>query len=98
MDIFMYYILAISLFSVIVTVADKLLAINRLWRISEKTLLLLSFFGGSISMLVTMLIIRHKTRKPKFMITLPVLSILHLACFIYIYVFWLTNNKNSNII
>ena len=57
------YLLIISLVAVVVTIVDKLSAIAQKRRVPERTLLTLSLLGGSVAMLVTMLIIRHKTRK-----------------------------------
>ena len=36
-------------------------------------------FGGACAEWLTMLLIRHKTRKKKFMVTLPVFAVVHLA-------------------
>lgn len=41
---------------------DKLKAINGDWRISEKALLLTSFFGGALGGLLGMQLFRHKTK------------------------------------
>ncbi len=41
---------------------DKLKAINGSWRISEKALLLTSFFGGALGGLLGMQLFRHKTK------------------------------------
>lgn len=71
-----YYFIAINIIAVIITIADKLKAIHRKWRIPENTLLLISALGGSICMLITMLIIRHKTRKLKFMLGIPIIIVL----------------------
>jgi uncharacterized membrane protein YsdA (DUF1294 family) len=40
--------------------------------------MLVSALGGAVGMFLTMLIIRHKTRKPLFMIGIPVIFILEL--------------------
>ena len=48
-------------------------------RIPESKLLLLSALGGSLAMLLTMLFIRHKTKKAKFMIGIPLILILQIA-------------------
>lgn len=77
-EILVIYLLCISLVSVVVTVVDKLAAIAQKRRVPERTLITLSAFGGSIAMLVTMLIIRHKTRKPKFMIGIPLIILVQL--------------------
>ena len=42
--------------------ADKIKAKNGAWRIPEKVLLLLSFFGGGIGGYLAMQLVRHKTR------------------------------------
>ena len=67
----------ISAVSVILTVYDKIAAKTGSRRIAEKTLMLLGLIGGAGAMLVTMLIIHHKTRHAKFMAGLPIEIILH---------------------
>ena len=75
----------ISLISVIVTVYDKWAAKRRpSGRIRESSLIALSVVGGSAAMLLTMLIIRHKTRHPKFMIGIPLILIIQ-AALIYVF-------------
>ena len=73
------YLLFISLVAVVVTVVDKLSAIAQKRRVPEHTLLTLPALGGSAAMLITMLIIRHKTRKPKFMIGIPAIILVQLV-------------------
>lgn len=68
----------ISIVAVVATVADKLRAKRGSWRVPEATLIVISLLGGSVAMLVTMLIIRHKTKHPKFMVGIPVIIILQL--------------------
>lgn len=72
------YLIIINIIAVIVTVRDKAAAIGGKWRVKENTLLLLAALGGSPLMYLTMLIIRHKTRKPKFMVGIPVIFALQL--------------------
>lgn len=82
MNIFLFilaiYLILINLITVIVTIYDKLCAVKRRWRVKESTLLLLSALGGSISMYITMLLIRHKTRHIKFMLGIPLILIVQL--------------------
>lgn len=79
MNIFLFilaiYLILINLIAVIVTIYDKLCAVKRRWRVKESTLLILSALGGSISMYITMLLIRHKTRHIKFMLGIPLILI-----------------------
>ena len=80
MKIFLYYLAAISIISFIITCYDKIAA--KKWqrhRISEASLLTLSFIGGSVAMLITMLLIRHKTKHAKFMVGIPFIIALQLA-------------------
>ena len=70
------YLAVISLVSVIVTVSDKLYAKRPGHRrVPESTLLLYAAFGGSAAMLLTMLLIRHKTKHIKFMLGIPLILV-----------------------
>lgn len=74
------YIAAISLISVIVCCYDKIASKHMTkHRTRERTLLLLSALGGSVAMLITMFIIRHKTKHAKFMIGIPLIIIAQVA-------------------
>lgn len=74
------YLAVISLVSVIVCVADKRRAkISGARRVPERTLFILSALGGSAAMLVTMLLIRHKTRHIRFMIGIPAIMLAQYA-------------------
>lgn len=70
------WLILISLISIIVTVSDKVRAKRGANRVPEATLIFLSVLGGSFAMLITMLIIRHKTKHPKFMVGIPVIILL----------------------
>lgn len=65
------YLIIINLAAATAAVLDKHRAKHHLWRIPESRLLLLSVLGGSPAMLLTMLLIRHKTKHAKFMIGIP---------------------------
>ena len=75
------YILIMSLISIVVCIYDKKISKkNKVeLRIPEKVLLILSALGGSVAMLVTMLITRHKTKHVKFMLGIPVIIVLQVA-------------------
>lgn len=66
-----YYWAAVSLVAILLTVHDKRAARRGAWRVRERTLLLWALAGGSLAMWIAMLAIRHKTRRPKFMVGLP---------------------------
>ena len=76
-ELLLVYISIISVWSIVVTIYDKIAATRRPdARIREATLLTLSALGGSVAMFVTMQLIRHKTLHAKFMVGIPVIMIL----------------------
>lgn len=66
---FLLFVLVMSLITFGVYTVDKLKAEKNKWRIPEKTLLLLSVFGGVYGALIAMYKIRHKNRKALFIVT-----------------------------
>lgn len=52
---------------------DKRKAQKNLWRIPERTLMSVAVSGGSIGVLLGMQIFRHKTKKLRFTIGVPVI-------------------------
>ncbi|MGN0453083.1 MAG: DUF1294 domain-containing protein [Ruminococcus sp.] len=75
------YLFLVNIVALTVTVYDKIAAIRGKWRISEKALLIISALGGWVLMYPTMLLIRHKTRKKKFMIGLPAIMVAEIFLF-----------------
>lgn len=73
------YLAVINIIALIVTVHDKKAAMNGKRRVREMTLMLIAALGGSPVMYLTMLAISHKTRKPKFMVGIPVIFVIELA-------------------
>ena len=84
MKIINCYLIIINIYQFFVMGLDKLLAIKKRNRISEKTLLLNSLIGGSIGSIIGMYTFRHKTKKLKFQILYPLFLIIHI--FIYLYI------------
>ena len=77
------YLAVISIISVIVCIYDKFASKHaKRRRTREKTLLLLSAMGGSVAMLITMILIRHKTKHAKFMVGIPVIIVLQIAAIV----------------
>ncbi len=70
------WLAVISLIALIVTVSDKIRAKEHKRRVRELTLFALAGLGGSAVMLLTMLIIRHKTKHVKFMLGLPIIMVM----------------------
>ena len=81
----MYYLIVVNLLTWIIYGIDKWKAKRRAWRIPERTLLLLAAAGGCTGALAGMLMFRHKTRKLKFMIGVPVIFVVESIFFAYIF-------------
>lgn len=79
MKILIIYLIVMNIFAVIITVHDKLAAKGHRWRVKERTLMLIAALGGSPMMYLTMLMIRHKTKKPLFMVGIPLIFFTELA-------------------
>ena len=79
------YISLINLIAAATALYDKHLAINKQWRIAERTLFLVAILGGSAAMLITMKIVRHKTQHLRFMLGLPVILLLQVILVLYAY-------------
>jgi uncharacterized membrane protein YsdA (DUF1294 family) len=58
---------------------DKRAAVRRTERVPERTLLALSALGGSVGMLLGMAVFRHKIRKLRFALGVPLMLLLQLA-------------------
>ena len=58
-----WYLLGINIFSFIIYGVDKLLAVKKLFRISEYSLFILTIFGGGIGSLLGMKVFHNKTKK-----------------------------------
>ena len=74
-----YYLLLINAIGLLIMCIDKLLAKKQARRVPERTLLWVAALGGSFGSLLGMMLARHKTRKPKFYITVPLLLTLQAA-------------------
>jgi uncharacterized membrane protein YsdA (DUF1294 family) len=56
------FIIVMSIITYCLYASDKKRARNKQWRISEKTLLLCSFFGGALGGMLAMKVVSHKTK------------------------------------
>ena len=82
------YLITVNLFALILTVYDKTAAERQRRRVKESTLMLIAAAGGAPVMYLTMLMIRHKTRKPLFMIGIPLIVLLELAAVVLVRSLW----------
>ncbi len=76
-----FYLVLINLFTFFLFAEDKKRARKEMWRIPERTLVLFALFGGSIGALAGMYVFRHKTKKWKFRICIPVILVMQIVLF-----------------
>ncbi len=79
------YLILINIITFALYAIDKLNAKTDSWRISERMLILFAIAGGAVGALLGMYICRHKTRKAKFKIGVPVILVLQISLVIYFF-------------
>ena len=80
------FLAAVSLAAFILYGADKSKARRGAWRIPEKVLLSLSFFGGAAGGLLGMVLFRHKIRKGAFRLVIPAALALQAALLLWVWI------------
>ena len=76
------YFIVINLLGFLMMYIDKKKAIKGKWRISEKSLFVVTLLGGGIGTNVGMNMFRHKTKKMRFSIGFPTILIVEIALII----------------
>lgn len=79
------YIIIINIISFFIMLYDKKQAIYHNFRISEKTIFIISLLLGGIGIYVGMYVFRHKTKHLKFTIGIPIVIILNIISVFYIF-------------
>lgn len=82
-EILILYLILANLTGFAIFGIDKYRAKKGMWRIPERTLLLVSLLGGSIGTFLGMVKFRHKTQHTKFTILLPLIFFLHFGLVYY---------------
>lgn len=85
MKLLLIYFLIINIIAFAYYGIDKYKAKHDKWRIKEKTLLLLAFFGGCLGAFLGMKIFHHKTQHKQFTIIVPICIILWIVIFYFAY-------------
>ncbi|MCV9932316.1 DUF1294 domain-containing protein [Flavobacterium sp. LS1R47] len=67
MKVLLPYFFIVNTIAFILAGYDKYLAVKHKRRISENTLFVITALGGSLGLLLAMILFRHKTSKPSFM-------------------------------
>ena len=78
------YLVLINVMTYALFGEDKKRAKEKKRRIPERTLLLLAFFGGAVGAFIGMQKFRHKTRKPKFRIGVPMILVAQIVLTVFI--------------
>lgn len=79
------YLVIINVITFVIFGVDKYKAIRQEWRIRESTLLGLALIGGSIGGWLAMYIFHHKTKKVKFFVGIPVILVIQIVVFGYLF-------------
>ena len=79
------YLEIVNLIAFLMMGIDKRRAKRGLWRIPESALILSAVIGGGIGALAGMLLFRHKTRKPKFTVGIPVIMGMQILFFLLLF-------------
>lgn len=85
------YIIIINIISFFIMLYDKKQAIYHNFRISEKTIFIVSLLLGGIGTYIGMYVFRHKTKHLKFTIGIPIVIILNIISVFYIFNYLITH-------
>ena len=78
------YLLGVNLLGFLAMGFDKWKAKRGSWRIPEDSLFMFTILGGGIGTIAGIYTFRHKTKKLKFTIGMPLILILEILLFIYL--------------
>lgn len=78
------YLLVINVIGFLAMGFDKWKAKKGRWRIPENTLFMFTILGGGIGTIAGIYVFRHKTKKLKFTVGMPVILVLEILLFIYL--------------
>lgn len=84
MKLLLAYLVIINAVGFLFMLIDKRKAQKNLWRIPERILLGIAICGGSIGTFLGMNTLRHKTKKLKFSLGLPVILALQVLLSVFI--------------
>jgi len=79
------YICGINLIALLLMGLDKRAAMHHQYRISEKTLLGFTLFGGALGIWAGMRCFHHKTKKPLFMLGVPLILGFEIIALLVVY-------------
>ena len=80
---FFTYLVVINVIGFLYMGIDKWKAKKNAWRIPENTLFAITALGGGIGTIAGMYTFRHKTKKTRFTIGLPIILVLEIVLLVY---------------
>ena len=83
MRLLQIYLISINVVGLIAIYSDKRRAIDKQWRIPEKTLFLIAIMGGSIGSILGMKMYRHKTKHLSFKYGMPIILMIQIILSIF---------------
>lgn len=78
------YLYWINIITFVIYAYDKHLAYYLKFRIPEVVLLFFAFIGGAFGALLSMWLFKHKTKHPKFTVSVPVFLIIQAFLVVYV--------------
>ena len=85
MSILQIYLLEINLVALLLCAIDKSRSVKGKWRVPEGTLMLSAALGGSVGLLLGMLLFRHKTKHKQFVFGVPLILLCHILVFYFLF-------------
>ena len=82
MNLLQVYLLEINVVALLLCAVDKVRARAGKWRVPEGTLMLAAALGGAAGLLLSMLLLRHKTLHKKFTLGVPAILLAQVLLFI----------------
>lgn len=83
---FIIYLVIINFLGFIIMGIDKLKAKRGSRRVPENTLFMFTILGGGVGTILGIYIFRHKTKKKKFTVGMPIILILEILLFILYFI------------
>ena len=83
---FIIYLVIINFLGFIIMGIDKLKAKRGSRRIPENTLFMFTILGGGVGTILGIYIFRHKTKKKKFTVGMPIILIIEILLFILYFI------------
>ena len=85
-EMLLIYLIVVNIIGFLIMLIDKKKAEKGKWRIQEKTIFIVTLLGGGIGTISGMYIFRHKTKKKKFTVGMPIILILEILLFILYFI------------